>query len=90
MASTTGTGWAQLRQQLRSLESQVPFRAEMSGKNSGLTIGQTESLFHTYSQFASTPNLPPKPSEDEQRAEAQIQDLLDKVSGVRNARFDAR
>jgi len=60
MASTTGAGWAQLRQQLRSLES------------------QTESLFHTYSQFASTPNLPPKPSEDEQRAEAQIQDLLDK------------
>jgi len=60
MATTTGTGWAQLRQQLRSLE------------------GQTESLFHTYSQFASTPNLPPKPSEEEQRIEAEVQDLLDR------------
>jgi Golgi SNAP receptor complex protein 1 len=45
-----------------------------------LTGEQTESLFHTYSQFASTPNLPQKPSEEEQRTEAQIQDLLDKVS----------
>jgi hypothetical protein len=45
-----------------------------------LTGEQTESLFHTYSQFASTPNLPQKPSEEERRTEAQIQDLLDKVS----------
>jgi len=58
--ATTGTGWAQLRQQIRTLES------------------QTETLFHTYSQFASTANLPPKPSEDEQRIEAEIQDLLDR------------
>lgn len=53
-----GTGWAQLRQQIRSLES------------------QTESLFHTYSQYSSTGNLPPKPSEDETRTEASIQDAL--------------
>jgi hypothetical protein len=54
----------------------------MTWKSKGkvLTGEQTESFFHTYSQFASTPNLPQKPSEEEQRTEAQIQDLLDKVS----------
>ena len=57
---STGSGWAQLRQQIRTLES------------------QTESLFHTYSQYASAPNLPQKPSEEEQRNEAEIQDLLEK------------
>jgi len=56
----TGSGWAQLRHQIRTLES------------------QTESLFHTYSQYISTPNLPAKPSEDEQRTEAEVQDLLEK------------
>lgn len=56
----TESGWAQLRQQLRTLES------------------QTESLFHSYSQYASIPNLPQKPSEEEQRNEAEVQDLLDK------------
>ncbi|OAP60631.1 hypothetical protein AYL99_05633 [Fonsecaea erecta] len=60
----TTTGWAQLRQQIRTLES------------------QTEALFHTYSQYASTPNLPPKPSEDEQRNEAEIQELLEKREGL--------
>jgi Golgi SNAP receptor complex protein 1 len=80
MASTTGTGWAQLRQQLRSLESQVNQCRGREIKEEILTGEQTESLFHTYSQFASTPNLPQKPSEEEQRTEAQIQDLLDKVS----------
>jgi Golgi SNAP receptor complex protein 1 len=55
---TTTGGWAQLRQQLRSLES------------------QTETIFHTYSQYTSTPNLPPKPSEDEIRNEAEVEDLL--------------
>jgi len=55
---TTTGGWAQLRQQIRTLES------------------QTESIFHTYSQYTSTPNLPPKPSEDEIRNEAEIEDLL--------------
>ena len=57
---STGSGWAQLRQQIRTLES------------------QTESVFHTYSQYASAPNLPEKPSEEEQRNEAEIQDLLEK------------
>ncbi|KAL2785043.1 hypothetical protein BJX66DRAFT_315615 [Aspergillus keveii] len=60
MASSTGTGWAQLRQQARSLET------------------QTESLFHTYSQFASMTKLPPQPSEDETRTESQIKELLEK------------
>lgn len=60
----TGTGWAQLRQQIRTLES------------------QTETLFHTYSQFASTPNLPSKPSEDEQQHEVEIEELLEKRQGL--------
>ena len=55
---TTTGGWAQLRQQIRTLES------------------QTEIIFHTYSQYTSTPNLPPKPSEDETRNQAEIEDLL--------------
>ncbi|KAF7503360.1 hypothetical protein GJ744_003924 [Endocarpon pusillum] len=60
MSASTGTGWAQLRQQARSLES------------------QTETLFHKYSQYAAMSNLPQKPSEEEQRTETQIQELLDK------------
>ncbi|KAL1985749.1 hypothetical protein VTN96DRAFT_7371 [Rasamsonia emersonii] len=60
MATSTGTGWTQLRQQARSLET------------------QTESLFHSYSQYASMSRLPPKPSEEEQRLEGQIKDLLEK------------
>jgi golgi SNAP receptor complex member 1 len=87
MAGTTGTGWAQLRQQLRSLESQVCSYYRNGIGKSGLSIEQTESLFHTYSQFASTPNLPPKPSEDEQRTEGQIQDLLDRVRDATNLIF---
>ena len=55
---TTTGGWAQLRQQIRTLES------------------QTETIFHTYSQYTSTPNLLPKPSEDEVRNEAEIEGLL--------------
>lgn len=58
--SSTGGGWAQLRQQARLLET------------------QTESLFHTYSQYASMTNIPQKPSEEEQRTEAQLQDILEK------------
>jgi len=60
MAPSTGTGWAQLRQQARSLET------------------QTESLFHTYSQYASMTHLPSKPSEEELRIETQINDILEK------------
>ncbi|KAK2775343.1 hypothetical protein FQN52_004027 [Onygenales sp. PD_12] len=60
MASSTGTGWAQLRQQARSLET------------------QTESLFHTYAQYASMSQLPMKPSEEEQKTEAQLHDILER------------
>ncbi|KAG9235642.1 hypothetical protein BJ875DRAFT_458585 [Amylocarpus encephaloides] len=60
MASSTGTGWAQLRQQARSLET------------------QTETLFHTYSQFAAVPNIPAKPTEDERQTESKLQDILEK------------
>ncbi|PVH98754.1 V-snare-domain-containing protein [Periconia macrospinosa] len=58
--SSTGGGWAQLRQQARALET------------------QTETLFHTYSQYASTPNIPTKPSDEELRTETQLQDVLAK------------
>ncbi|MCJ1223610.1 hypothetical protein MMC12_000253 [Toensbergia leucococca] len=60
MSTSTGTGWAQLRQQARSLET------------------QTDALFHTYSQFASSTNIPPKPSEDEHKTETQLQDILER------------
>ncbi|KAF2460939.1 hypothetical protein BDY21DRAFT_135728 [Lineolata rhizophorae] len=58
--ASTGSGWAQLRQQARSLET------------------QTETLFHTYAQYASMSNIPQKPSEEEQRTEAQLQDFLER------------
>lgn len=45
-----------------------------------LTILQTETLFHTYSQFASVPNIPAKPSEDERDTESKLQEILEKVS----------
>ncbi|TKX19964.1 golgi SNAP receptor complex member 1 [Elsinoe australis] len=57
-------GWAQLRQQVRSLET------------------QTENLFHTYSQFSSSTNISPKPSEEETRTESQLEELLEKRSGL--------
>ena len=43
---------------------------------------QTDSLFHTYSQFSSTSNIPPKPSEQETRTESQLQDILEKRSSL--------
>lgn len=65
MASSTGNnGWAQLRQQARTLES------------------QTESLFHTYSQFSTAPNIPQKPTEEERTTEARLEDLLAKRENV--------
>ncbi|KAL8839082.1 MAG: hypothetical protein Q9170_001864 [Blastenia crenularia] len=60
MSISTGNGWAQLRQQARSLEA------------------QTDTLFHTYSRFASIPNLPQIPTEEETKTETQIQELLEK------------
>ncbi|KAK3383374.1 hypothetical protein B0T24DRAFT_46210 [Lasiosphaeria ovina] len=64
MATTTAQGWAQLRQQARSLET------------------QTETLFHTYSQFSTQPNIPPKPTEEERATEAKLQELLEKRESV--------
>ncbi|KIE03114.1 Golgi SNAP receptor complex, subunit 1, partial [Metarhizium majus ARSEF 297] len=61
-ASAASAGWAQLRQQARSLET------------------QTENLFHTYSQFSSAVNIPPKPSEEERNTEAKIEELLEKLA----------
>jgi len=60
MSASTGNGWAQLRQQARSLET------------------QTETLFHTYSQFGAVPNIPAKPSEDERQTEIKLQEILEK------------
>ncbi|KAG6019554.1 hypothetical protein E4U41_003176 [Claviceps citrina] len=59
-ATSASSGWAQLRQQARTLET------------------QTESLFHTYSQFSSGASLSPKPTEQERTTEADIEALLDK------------
>ncbi|KAL8843453.1 MAG: hypothetical protein Q9176_002066 [Flavoplaca citrina] len=39
---------------------------------------QTDTLFHTYSRFASNPNIPPKPTDEEKNTESQIQTLLEK------------
>ena len=36
-------------------------------------------LFHTYSQFAAVPNIPPKPTEEEKQTESKIQEILEKV-----------
>ncbi|KAI5926848.1 V-snare-domain-containing protein [Camillea tinctor] len=65
MATATGNqGWAQLRQQARSLES------------------QTESLFHTYSQYSTLSNIPPKPSKEERETEAKLEEILEKRDHV--------
>ncbi|KMU72988.1 v-SNARE [Coccidioides immitis RMSCC 3703] len=69
MSSSTGNGWAQLRQQARSLET------------------QTESLFHTYAQYASAAQIPAQPSEEEQRIEVQLKDLLERVRQVLGSSF---
>ncbi|KAF2266757.1 V-snare-domain-containing protein [Lojkania enalia] len=39
---------------------------------------QTETLFHTYSQYASMTNIPLKSSEEELKIESQLQDILEK------------
>ncbi|KFH44969.1 Golgi SNAP receptor complex member-like protein [Hapsidospora chrysogenum ATCC 11550] len=39
---------------------------------------QTQTLFHTYSQFASAPNIPAKPSQEERETESKIEELLEK------------
>ena len=40
---------------------------------------QTENLFATYSQFASSTTIGPEPTEDESKTAAQIEELLEKV-----------
>ncbi|KLU84197.1 transporter GOS1 [Magnaporthiopsis poae ATCC 64411] len=65
MSSSSGaSGWAQLRQQARSLET------------------QTETLFQTYSQIATSTNIPAKPTEQERETEARLQEALEKRESV--------
>lgn len=45
---------------------------------------KTESLFHTYAQFGSKTDLEPKPSDDEAKTEAQLNEILDKVNSLEN------
>lgn len=53
-------GWAQVRQQIRTLES------------------QSETHFHTLSQYASSPTLSEKQSPEEQSTETDLADLFEK------------
>ena len=41
---------------------------------------QTDTLFHTYAQFASQTDIPPAPTEDETRTESHLTDLLENRS----------
>ncbi|KAK6442928.1 protein transport protein gos1 [Oleoguttula sp. CCFEE 5521] len=43
---------------------------------------QTESLFHTYAQFASKTDVDPKPSEEELKTEEQLSEILEKRSAL--------
>ncbi|KAL3306367.1 vesicle transport V-SNARE protein [Colletotrichum asianum] len=43
---------------------------------------ETETLFHTYSQFSTVSDIPAKPTEDERTTEAKLQDLLDRRENV--------
>ncbi|KAK2023219.1 vesicle transport V-SNARE protein [Colletotrichum zoysiae] len=63
-AVSVNTGWAQLRQQARSLET------------------QTETLFHTYSQFSTVADIPARPTEEERTTEKKLQELLEKRENV--------
>lgn len=40
---------------------------------------KTETLLQTFSQYASMTNIPAKPTEDEERTENQLNDILEKV-----------
>lgn len=57
-------GWAQLRQQIRTLES------------------QTESHFHTLSQYASSNNLAEKPTPEETNTESEMLELFTKREAI--------
>lgn len=39
-------------------------------------------MFHTYSQFAAAPNIPPKPTEKERETEKKLEELLEKREDV--------
>ncbi|KAK4201274.1 putative golgi SNAP receptor complex member 1 [Triangularia verruculosa] len=43
---------------------------------------QTETYLHTYSQFSTQSNIPPKPTEEERSTEAKLQELLEKRDNV--------
>ncbi|EMD00820.1 hypothetical protein BAUCODRAFT_183308 [Baudoinia panamericana UAMH 10762] len=43
---------------------------------------QTETLFHTYAQFASQTDIDPVPSEEERKTEEQLNELLEKRSAT--------
>ncbi|KAK3330372.1 hypothetical protein B0H66DRAFT_59312 [Apodospora peruviana] len=43
---------------------------------------QTETLFHTYSQFSTQANIPPKPTEEERSTETKLQELLNRRETV--------
>jgi Golgi SNAP receptor complex protein 1 len=47
---------------------------------------KTETLFHTYSQFAAVPNIPPKPTEEEMQTESKLQEILEKVLRIQDSR----
>ncbi|KAH8837523.1 hypothetical protein MCOR27_009898 [Pyricularia oryzae] len=42
----------------------------------------TEALFHTYSQIATSSNIPAKPTEQERETEAKLREILDKRENV--------
>lgn len=47
-------------------------------------LDQTETLFHTYSQFSQVSNIPPKPTAEERETERKLEDILQKRDGVVN------
>lgn len=49
-----------------------------------ITLGfdQTETLFHTYSQFSQVSNIPPKPTAEERETERKLEEILQKRNGV--------
>jgi golgi SNAP receptor complex member 1 len=79
-----------LRQQARSLESQVRRPTYCHGTpdlrnqfaNSSRQSRQTDTLFHTYSQFSQVSNIPPQPTPEEKETEAKLEELLDRRETV--------
>jgi hypothetical protein len=71
--------WAQVRQQARAQETQVGPLQSTDDEGHTEQGTQTESLFHTYAQFASKTDIDPKPSDEEQRTLDQLNEILEKV-----------